>query len=120
MKKHIKGSNEDKQRIYQELVLIRRSRSKEEFRTMLQTSISQSLKSQEQFLDYFMRYYYNRQEMWAVCYRNEELPDTNAHVESFQRVLKHVEFAGKRNRRVAVLLEALLRLEKDYFIKWHS
>jgi hypothetical protein len=83
---------------------------------MLQTFITQSLRAQEHFLEYFMKYYHHRQEMWAVCFRDPDFPDTNAHAESFHRVLKHVAFAGKRNRRVRVLIESLLDMEQDFFL----
>jgi hypothetical protein len=95
-------------------VELRRCRVKHDFLLMLD-SFSNSLEGQ--FRDYFLNFYYERKEMWAVCYRNAECPDTNAHAESFHRVLKHVAFAGKRNRKVRILIEALLDLEKEYFMK---
>jgi hypothetical protein len=111
--KLIKG-NESKKLVYKDLSELRRCRNKEEFEVMLDSFV-RSIDGD--FHEYFMKYYYHRSEMWAVCYRRPDCPDTNAHAESFHRVLKHVAFAGKRNRKVRALIEALLDLETDYFIK---
>jgi hypothetical protein len=115
VKKLVKG-NECKKLIYQELAVLRRCRDPLQFHTMLDYFVQESLKDQVEFKEYFVRYYYDRQKMWAVCYRDPTFPDTNAHAESFHRVLKHVAFAGKRNRRVSVLIDALLDMEKDLFL----
>jgi hypothetical protein len=103
-----------KQRIYKDLVEIRRCRNIDTFKDMLESFVGSI---DGDFRNYFLTYYHQRQEMWAVCFRNPECPDTNAHCESFHRVLKHVSFAGKRNRKVRALIETLFDLESDYFLK---
>ena len=107
--------NDEKKRVYKELSVLRRCRSQAEFETMLSSFLGDSLKDHSKFLEYFVRYYVHRKEMWAVCFRDPEFPDTNAHAESFHRVLKFVALAGQHNRRVAVLIDTLLEMEKDFF-----
>src|SRR5690349_18344180 len=104
VKKLVDGKDE-KQRVYKELLVIRRCRDVDSFTKMLSTFLT-SIGGD--FKKYFTEYYIPRKEMWAVCFRDANLPDTNAHAKSFHRVLKHVKFARKRNH---VLIEALLQLE---------
>ena len=104
----------EKKRVYQELVVMQKERNRSKFGVMLQSflnSISGDL------LEYFSHYYCTRTKMWAVCFRHPQCPDTNAHAESFHRVLKHVALGGKRNRKVRALIEALLRMEQQYFLQ---
>nr|XP_022334767.1 uncharacterized protein LOC111131491 [Crassostrea virginica] len=71
-----------------------------------------------EFLNYFQNYYVNRKENWAKCFRTGEFGNvhTNMFVESFHNQLKTIYFEGKRNRRVDVLVETLLRIEKKLFM----
>ena len=67
-----------------------------------------------EFLNYFQNYYISRKENWAKCFRTGEFGNvhTNMFVESFHNQLKTIYFERKRNRRVDVLVETLLRIEK--------
>ena len=69
-------------------------------------------------MNYFQNYYVNRKENWAKCFRTGEFGNvnTNMFVESFHNQLKTIYFEGKRNRRVDVLVETLLRIDKNLFM----
>mgnify|MGYP001139748424 CR=1 FL=1 len=101
MKKLVKGDDNQKKRVYHELLILRRERNISRCKIMLESFVASI---EGEFLNYFMRYYYARQEMWAVCFRDPELTDTNAHAEAFHRVLKHVWLGGVRNRLLKMVI----------------
>ena len=73
------------------------------------------------FLKYLTDHYFNRPEKWSKCYRKGAdycNVDTNMFVESFHNQLKTIYFSGKRNRRLDVLLDTLLRIENDHYIRY--
>ena len=73
------------------------------------------------FLKYLTDHYFNRPEKWSKCYRKRAdycNVDTNMFVESFHNQLKTIYFSGKRNRRLDVLLDTLLRIENDHYIRY--
>ncbi|XP_062596991.1 uncharacterized protein LOC134258447 isoform X1 [Saccostrea cucullata] len=72
------------------------------------------------FLKYMEDNYFCRAEKWAKCFRKGEYckVDTNMFIESFHNQLKTVYFEGKRNKRIDVLLETLLKLENNLFINY--
>ncbi len=72
-----------------------------------------------QFVDYFTGNYVHRKEQWAVCYRDSSIPDTTAHAEAFHNLLKRV-YSNKRNRYMRTLLEKLMQIEEDFFIKFQG
>ena len=51
--------------------------------------------------------------MWAPCYRERSIVNTNMHLENFHRLLKTVYMEGKHNRRIDQLLSILLRVARD-------
>ena len=80
----VKGDAEKKQ-VCQDLVVLRKERNRAKFDVMLQSFV-RSISGD--FFEYFLRYYHEPPSMWAVCFRDPQCPDTNAHAESFHRVLR--------------------------------
>lgn len=80
-------------------------------------SISLKITDVTAYQTYF-QYYIDISESWACVFRNQEEPDTAAHVESMHRVLKHEYLGGKRIRKVLALLQALLNYEADSFLRY--
>ena len=74
--------------------------------------------TQPRYVKYFLEYYDNRAEKWALYHRTGEYAsvNTNMFVESFHNKLKTVYFGGKRNRRLDVLVETLLQIENHIYI----
>jgi hypothetical protein len=70
-------------------------------------------------VQYFVENYAGRQQEWAVCYRDKSIPDTPAHAEAFHNLLKPV-YSDKRNRHLRTMLEKLIRIEEDFFIKYQG
>src|SRR5690348_14093187 len=71
------------------------------------------------FTQYFVSNYANRKEQWAVCYRDSSVPDTTAHAEAFHNLLKRV-YSNKRNRYMADLIQKLMLIEEETFIKFQG
>lgn len=65
------------------------------------------------FSSYYNSYYSKRKEKWASAYRKFEHfdVDTNMYVESYHKTLKQKYLEGKRNRRLDILLMALVDYE---------
>jgi hypothetical protein len=67
------------------------------------------------YANYFVDNYANRKEQWAVCYRDVSIADTTAHAEAFHNLLKSVYSTKRKN-----LIEGLMHIEEDFFIKFHG
>lgn len=62
--------------------------------------------------------YGNRPGKWALSFRTNNLGiNTNMHLESFHNNLKTFYFERKQNKQIDDLMEALLRMETDYYIE---
>jgi hypothetical protein len=70
------------------------------------------------FINYFVEYYANRCDKWAVCFRNPDMPDTTGHCESWHRVFKYKFMQGKQNIYIKPLMELLLQAEESYYNKF--
>lgn len=105
--------------INQELKYLRTERSIEKTEIGVETFIQKWADKEPAFLEYFVTNYANRKEEWAVCYRNKSVPDTTGHAEAFHNILKRV-YSSKRNRYRRTLLEKLMQIEEDMFIKFQG
>lgn len=65
------------------------------------------------FYNYFKQYYYPRYEMWAYCFRKGARINTNMHIESFHRCLKHIYLEGKKTKRIDKVIQELIKLVTD-------
>jgi hypothetical protein len=127
-KGHLNSIKDEKKKeeIYKVLKTIMFELNENLFNKMLQKFIeelSDDADTQE-FNKYFMKYYYGRARMWAYCYRKGSKLNTNMHIESFHRKLKHLYLDGKKTRRLDKCIHELLNLindEKfDNYIKSHK
>ncbi|KAH7952326.1 hypothetical protein HPB52_021466 [Rhipicephalus sanguineus] len=67
------------------------------------------------FLKYFKDNYAVRPQEWAYCFRTRVGINTNMHLESMHRTLKHNMLEGKKNKRVDKLISALMDLTYHFF-----
>lgn len=71
------------------------------------------------FVEYFKSFYCKRVELWAMCFRNFAHGNTNTNmlVESFHNRLKTFYMNRTPNKRLDDLIDLLLRMEKDDFLR---
>ena len=104
--------------LFQQLKVLRADRRGPGFvQQQIANFVNTWIEKEPQFVKYFVDNYANRQEQWAVCYRDKGIPDTTAHIEAFHNLLKRV-YSNKRNRYMRTLLEKLMQIEEDFFIKY--
>lgn len=109
-----------KTEIYCYLCAMLQAKSENDFNRYKESLISKLLTMNPGFLKYLMDNYFNRPEKWSLCFRKGieyGNVNTNMFVESFHNQLKTIYFSGKRNRRIDVLLDTLLKIENDHFIR---
>jgi len=58
-------------------------------------------------------HYVHRKQLWAACYRQEAMLNTNMVLEAFQKILKYVYLNGKKNQRLDIILWNLLKFVRD-------
>ncbi|XP_067126787.1 LOW QUALITY PROTEIN: uncharacterized protein [Centruroides vittatus] len=102
-----KVQKEKQEEIYNGLRLLLHTQNEREFNELMPLFLQNV---PQEFFDYFMNMYANRNSEWAAWNRKNSLVNTNMYVESFHRLLKH----GKtHNKRMDALLHVLIKL-KDY------
>ncbi|KFM83308.1 hypothetical protein X975_14952, partial [Stegodyphus mimosarum] len=55
-------------------------------------------KETKDFATYLQKYYVPRTEQWAYCFRKQSRINTNMHVKSFHKIIKHIYLEGKRRK----------------------
>ncbi|KFM74894.1 hypothetical protein X975_12859, partial [Stegodyphus mimosarum] len=70
-------------------------------------------KETKDFATYLQKYYVPRTEQWAYCFRKQSRINTNMHVESFHKIIKHIYLEGKKTKRVDKCIDALLSYLTD-------
>ena len=103
----------------QDLKYLRTERNIEKVERGLSQFVEKWKDKETEFVQYFTSNYINRKQQWAVCYRNKSVPDATAHAEAFHNILKRV-YSNKRNRYMRTLLEKLMQIEEDMFIKFQG
>ncbi|XP_077553893.1 uncharacterized protein LOC144168803 isoform X1 [Haemaphysalis longicornis] len=99
--------------VYMELCAIMDCTSKFEVNKLIDLFLGSGDPSQtelQDFLTYFKEHYAGRREQWALSYRIRDGVNTNMHLESMHRTLKHIILEGKKNKRVDKLISALFDL----------
>ena len=77
--------------LYQQLTQLRRDRRSEDIVCGTVMEFVRPWQEKEpEFVKYFVEHYAGRQQEWAVCYRDNSIPDTTAHAEAFHNFLKRV------------------------------
>ncbi|KAK3928240.1 Zinc finger protein 511 [Frankliniella fusca] len=74
------------------------------------------------FFKYMTETFLPKAKKWAKCFRQNYHGnvDTTMHVESFHNILKTVYLNRKPNKRVDDLLDILLQVEEDYFVRYQN
>ena len=106
----VKGT-ENKAMMYGVLRTVMDERDKATFHKLLD-SLVKSMERNEDLLDfkeYFARYHVPRVQLWARSYREGLGLNTNMHLESLHKVLKHIYMQGKRVQRVDRVIGALVK-----------
>ena len=103
--------------VYKILKTVQSQPSIEEFENEYKAAFDVFLSNPDtaEFGQYFQKTYGNSVEQWATCYRKNASINTNAHLESFHRVLKYNYLNKKSNRRIDKLIFALLKVNRDGF-----
>ncbi|XP_062604065.1 uncharacterized protein LOC134265856, partial [Saccostrea cucullata] len=109
-----------KTEVYCYLCALLQAKSENDFIKYKDALVSKLNNLNPSFLNYLNDHYFNRPEKWSLCFRKGTEygnVNTNMFVESFHNQLKTIYFSGKRNRRIDVLLDTLLKIENDHFIR---
>ncbi|XP_054932928.1 uncharacterized protein [Dermacentor andersoni] len=69
------------------------------------------------FLKYFNDHYAVRPQEWVYCFRTRAAVNTNMHLESKRRTLKHTMLERKQNKHGDKLISALMDLTNHFLIK---
>ena len=100
--------------VYLQLRILLNQADKGQFQQLLTQFLSYLLSHNlNRFHAYFTTYYCSRIAVWAPCYHERSIVNTNMHLENFHRLLKTVYMEGKHNRRINQLLSILLRVTRD-------
>ncbi|GFY43817.1 c2H2-type domain-containing protein [Trichonephila inaurata madagascariensis] len=67
----------------------------------------------KKFKKFYSSHYAQCTQQWAYCYTKHVGLNTNVHLESFHKTLKHVYLEGKKIKRIDRTLDALLKLTKN-------
>ena len=106
---------ENKAMMYGVLRTVMDERDKDTFHKLLD-GLRKAMEANEDlvdFGDYFERYYVPRVRLWASAYREGLGLNTNMHLESLHKVLKHIYMQGKRVQRVDKVIGALVKMTRD-------
>ena len=110
----VKGA-ENKAMMYGILRTVMDERNKETFHRLLD-GLNSSMERNEdlrEFAEYFTRYYVPRVQLWARTYREGLGINTNMHLESLHKVLKHIYMQGKRVQRVDRAIGTIVKMTRD-------
>lgn len=69
------------------------------------------------FGHYFSQHYAGRPEKWAFCFRIGLGLNTNMHLESMHKTLKHLYLEGKKVKRLDKCINALIKMSRDRIFK---
>ncbi|XP_035225897.1 uncharacterized protein LOC118198347 isoform X4 [Stegodyphus dumicola] len=120
------GNKEKKNKVYKALKSILYELDETRFTVMLMEFLTELEEDSDtkEFYVYFKKYYANRAEMWAYCYRKYARINTNMHVEAFHKILKYIYLEGKKSKRVDNSIKSLIcYLEDknfDRLLKYHK
>ncbi|XP_072142731.1 uncharacterized protein [Dermacentor andersoni] len=103
--------------VYHSVRLLLEFLDEEEFEEYLKEFLSSKEEKLTDFLKYFKDHYAVRPQEWAYCFRTRAAVNTNMHLESMHRTLKHTMLEGKQNKRVDKLISALMDLTLHFLMK---
>ena len=101
--------------IYHHLRILLLEQDEITFTCKLQQTVSYLMECEPRFCEYFQKEYAspNRFKMWATFNRLHSGINTNMIVESFHRRLKVCYLNNKRNRRIDMLLNTLIKISRN-------
>lgn len=103
--------------VYHNVRLLLEVLDKEEFARYLHQFLTIEEEKLTDFIKYFKDNYAVRAQEWAYCFRARAGINTNMHLESMHRTLKHSMLEGKKNKRVDKLISALMDLTYHFLMK---
>lgn len=108
----IKGISSEKQAAtYKALKVLQCETNTEDFHKMLLEFLGDPQLAD--FGLYFEKYYASRPQQWAYCFRLGVGINTNMHLESFHKIIKHVYMGGLKARRLDRSVGVLLKIARD-------
>lgn len=112
--KKVKGTVKQSE-IYKACRVLMECLDAEKFEDLLEDFLMMSIEDPDTkaFGEYFQKYYANRPEKWAFCYRKGLRLNTNMFLEAIHKKLKYCYMEGKKNRRVDKCISYLLRFARD-------
>lgn len=102
---------------YHRVRLLLELSEEKEFKDYLEKFLADKKEKLKDFVKYFKDHYAVRPQEWAYCFRNKAGVNTNMHLESMHRTLKHSMLEGKQNKRVDKLISALMDLTYHFLMK---
>lgn len=103
--------------VYHNVQLLLEFLDQQEFEKYLQSFLDTEEEKLRDFLKYFKDNYAVRPQERAYCFRTRAGINTNMHLESMHRTLKHSMLEGKKNKRVDKLISALMDLTYHFLMK---
>lgn len=95
------------------------ARKESEYNSYLSAFRQKFGSTETEFVSYFDKYYAIRPEKWSLYSRKVDLQTritTNNFLESFHKKLKYQYLERKENRRIDILLDVLLQIEKHCYL----
>lgn len=103
--------------VYHNVRLLLEFLDQQEFEKYLQSFLDTEEEKLRDFLKYFKDNYAVRPQERAYCFRTRTGINTNMHLESMHRTMKHSMLEGKKNKRVDKLISALMDLTYHFLMK---
>uniref|UniRef100_A0A224Z2Y4 Tick transposon n=1 Tax=Rhipicephalus zambeziensis TaxID=60191 RepID=A0A224Z2Y4_9ACAR len=103
--------------VYHNVRLLLEFLDQQEFQKYLQSFLNTDEEKLRDFLKYFKDNYAVRPQEWAYCFRTRAGINTNMHLESMHKTLKHSMLEGRKNKRVDKLISALMDLTYHFLMK---
>ena len=120
MRKLNQDVNEEtlRQEMYQRLCTLLHEKDENTF-LELALQFTRLYSQNSSFVNYFKEHYIPRPQKWAMCYRNfpHANIDTNIYIESFHNKLKTYYMEKKPSKRIDDLMDLLLKLEEDDYMR---
>lgn len=112
-KLNIISDQTERDAVYKALKSCQVQLSQEKFQKNLEKFISMAKEKSPKFLEYFLKFYANRSECWAYCFRLGARLNTNMRIERYHRELKAKYLENKTVKRVDKAIEAMFELVFD-------
>ncbi|KAK3924055.1 Krueppel-like protein 1 [Frankliniella fusca] len=118
LREHVKDSKLVDE-MYQVLCLVIDARTEEDFNKLVKAFLLEFGHVSPAYKKYFETKFLPKSQKWAMCFRQafHGGVETTMLVESFHNILKSVYLRRVPNRRLDDLIDLLLQIEEDYFVR---